>query len=118
MIIITGHRHIFWSNHLSRWRFKAFGLVSTLLLLGAAQVASISTATAAPPELGAGAVVPLTPARLLDTRSGDGGTKLAARATLTLAVAGHGGVPSDGVAAVVLNGTALRSTAGGSVTAW
>jgi hypothetical protein len=103
---------------LSRWRFKASGLLSTLLLLGAAQVAGNSTATAAPPELGAGAVVPLTPARLLDTRSGDGGTQLAARATLKLAVAGHGGVPTDGVAAVVLNVTALRSTAGGYVTAW
>ena len=65
-----------------------------------------------------GAVVPLVPARLLDTRSGLGGAQLAARATLRLIVAGLGGVPSDGVAAVVLDVTALHSTAGGYVTVW
>ncbi len=104
---------------MSRLRCKAFGLLGSLSLLVAAQVAINPPASAAPPQSGAGAIVPLTPVRLLDTRSAAGGGPLAARSTRNLVVTGHGGVPVvANVAAVVVNVTALRSTAGGYVTAW
>jgi alpha-tubulin suppressor-like RCC1 family protein len=48
---------------------------------------------------------PVTPARLLDTRSGLGGVsaKVTVGHPVTLQVAGNGGVPATGVASVVLN---------------
>jgi hypothetical protein len=56
----------------------------------------------------------LTPVRILDTRSGAGA--LAPGATLTVTIAGSGGVPSTGVSAVVLNVTATDTTAAGYLT--
>ena len=63
---------------------------------------------------------PLTPARVLDTRTGLGAPKaaLGARRTLTLTVTSRGGVPSTGVGAVVLNLTGIAPTASTFVTAW
>jgi|GEM_PF-865151 len=71
-------------------------------------------------------MVPLTPARLLDTRAGfttidgqfagQGGINSAS--TLSFKVVGRGGVPSSGVGAVVLNVTAVTPTANGYLTAW
>jgi hypothetical protein len=63
----------------------------------------------------AGRLQTVAPARLLDTRSG---SKPGAGATVSLAVAGQGGVPSSGVAAIVLNVTATDATAPGYVTVW
>jgi uncharacterized delta-60 repeat protein len=67
-----------------------------------------------------GSYVPLLPRRILDTRSGTGAPAhaVAAGGTLNLTVAGHGGVPTTGVGAVVLNVTAVGSTRGGFVTAY
>ncbi len=50
---------------------------------------------------------PLTPARLLDTRTGVGGTlgRLAGGQTIDVQVVGRGNVPASGVAAVILNAT-------------
>ncbi|WP_145796817.1 hypothetical protein [Kitasatospora atroaurantiaca] len=64
--------------------------------------------------------VPLTPARLLDTRSGIGAAKgkVGPDSSLTLQVAGRGGVPATGVSAVVMNVTATNPTAGGYVTVY
>jgi hypothetical protein len=62
----------------------------------------------------AGAYTPLTPARILDTRS-TGGT-LAAGETRDLQVTGQGGVPATGVSAVVLNVTVTETTTGGYLT--
>ncbi|XAS76471.1 PQQ-binding-like beta-propeller repeat protein [Dermatophilaceae bacterium Sec6.4] len=64
--------------------------------------------------------VSLSPARLLDTRSGQGVAKGALRAgsTTALQVAGRVGVPTSGVAAVVLNVTATGPVASGWLTAW
>jgi len=68
--------------------------------------------------------VPLTPARLMDTRPGattidgvsaDGGP-IAPGDSRTLQVTGRGGVPAAGVSAVVLNITAVGSTTGGFLT--
>src|ERR1035437_2397189 len=68
-----------------------------------------------------GSYVSVTPARIVDTRAisagGSGGAyagqTLAAGATLTVPVIGEGGVPTTGVAAVVLNGTPVDPTAAG-----
>ena len=53
------------------------------------------------------------PARLLDSRSGVGAPKaiLGADATVHLQVTGRGGVPADGVSAVVLNVTSTQADA-------
>lgn len=54
-----------------------------------------------------GTYVPQAPARILDTRIGQGGTVLGPGQTLELQVTGAGGVPFSGVSAVVLNVTAI-----------
>ncbi len=63
----------------------------------------------------AGEYVPLTPARIADTRSGSGepyaGTALGPGQTLNIHVAGVGGVPVSGAAAAVLNLTVTDTTA-------
>ncbi|MFG3346665.1 FlgD immunoglobulin-like domain containing protein, partial [Streptomyces sp. NPDC048018] len=58
--------------------------------------------------LATGRYEPLTPTRLMDTRSGTGvpKAKIGADRTVSLTVAGRGGVPAEGVTAVVLNVTA------------
>jgi outer membrane protein assembly factor BamB len=62
----------------------------------------------------------LTPARLLDTRSGLGAprAKVGPGGTLTLQVTGRGGVPPTGVSAVALNVTVTGPTAQSFLTAW
>ncbi|WP_370412637.1 FlgD immunoglobulin-like domain containing protein [Streptomyces fradiae] len=63
---------------------------------------------------------PLTPARLMDTRTGLGApkAKVGPGKTVTLKVAGAGGVPATGVSAVVLNVTAVSPTAAGFVSVY
>ena len=65
-----------------------------------------------------GAFQSLTPARLLDTRSGIGApvAKVGPQGTVHLPVAGRGGVPASGVSAVVLNVTVTAPTRGGHLT--
>ncbi len=68
----------------------------------------------------AGTFTPLSPTRLLDTRSGigrSGTAQVAAGQTVTLQVTGAGGVPATGVAAVVLNLTATSPAGTGFVSA-
>ncbi|MGE0877022.1 MAG: FG-GAP repeat domain-containing protein [Acidimicrobiia bacterium] len=62
----------------------------------------------------------LNPARVLDTRTGNGATKarLRARCTLPLDVLGRAGVPGGGVNAVVLNLTIDNASADGYATAY
>lgn len=64
--------------------------------------------------------VPLNPARLLDTRTGEGGniSALSAHALTELDVTGVGGVPETGATAVVLNVTVDAPVTSGFVTAW
>jgi WD40 repeat protein len=64
----------------------------------------------------AGRMFPLPPTRLLDTRVRVEAPQ--AGATVKLAVRGHGGVPSQGVAAVVLTVTATGAAGAGFVTVW
>jgi hypothetical protein len=62
--------------------------------------------------------VPLSPARILDTRDATGGppAKITAGSSRTVNVTGVGGVPATGVGAVVLNATAVNATANTFVT--
>ena len=64
--------------------------------------------------------VPVTPKRLLDTRSGIGAAKgsVGEGGQVTLKVLGAGPVPATGVTAVALNVTAVSPTTIGYVTAW
>ncbi|HVF04748.1 MAG TPA: putative Ig domain-containing protein [Frankiaceae bacterium] len=66
----------------------------------------------------AGLLRPLTPARLVNTRSRVGGTTIPAKGTLNVQVTGRGGVPAAGAGAVVLNAIAYAPTAAGSLTVW
>lgn len=65
-----------------------------------------------------GALVPLAPSRILDTRDNTGGVTgpVAAEATVSVQVTGRGGVPSTGVRAVVLNATITAPAAVGYMT--
>ncbi len=68
-----------------------------------------------------GLFVPITPARLLDTRTpgpASSGQPIGSGATLTLPITGRGGVPGSGVQSVALNVTATRTQAPGYVTTW
>lgn len=78
--------------------------------------------------VGGSGYVPLTPARICDTRPAQGSLvpanpcntglgKLGPAGTLTMPVAGQGGVPA-GIKAVVLNMTVTNTTAGGFLTVW
>jgi hypothetical protein len=74
------------------------------------------TVTASP-----GGMVPLTPARVLDTRSANGAVgPVAAGATVHLNVQGRGGVPATAgtVGAVVLNVTVTQPAQGGYITVY
>jgi hypothetical protein len=67
-----------------------------------------------------GTLAALDPARLLDTRIGVGAPRgaVAAQGAVTLAAAGHGGVPATGALAVVLNVTVTAPARAGYVTAY
>ncbi|MFC1438061.1 peptidoglycan recognition family protein [Streptacidiphilus sp. N1-10] len=61
------------------------------------------------------------PVRAMDTRNGTGGVpvaKVGAQGVVKLKVAGVNGLPSTGVTAVVMNVTAVNSSAGGVVTVY
>src|SRR5450631_149519 len=68
----------------------------------------------------AGTLVPSSPLRVLDTRSGNGAAKapVAARGTVHLQVTGRGGIPPSGVSAVVLNVTVAAPAKPGFVTVY
>ena len=89
-------------------------MVARILILGL----SLASLVAAQPALAAtasgGAYTPVSPVRLLDTRSTQA---LGAGATIDLGVAGSAGVPS-GATAAILNITATAPTAGGFLTLW
>jgi hypothetical protein len=67
-----------------------------------------------------GTYMPLSPARILDTRYGTDAPKAAVGpgGIIHVQVTGHGGVPSSGVSAVVLNVTETSSTKGGYLTVY
>ena len=73
-----------------------------------------------------GSFTGVTPARLMDTRSGGitidsafaGGPKLAAGGTIDLTIVGRGGVPLSGAGSVALNVAAVQPSAAGHMTVW
>jgi SpoIID/LytB domain protein len=67
-----------------------------------------------------GQYVGVTPTRLLDTRTPNGGhpKPLAQDETFALQVLGRGGIPASGVSAVVLNVTAVAPSAPTYITVW
>jgi len=67
-----------------------------------------------------GKMLPLTPARILDTRFGVGAPKarVRGRKPFQLQVLGEGGVPDSGVEAVVLNLLSVKPSRNGFVTSW
>ncbi|MBW3547057.1 MAG: hypothetical protein KY452_02835 [Actinobacteria bacterium] len=60
----------------------------------------------------------LSPARILDTREGNGAPKAKVSGTLSLQVTGRGGVPASGVSAIVMNVTVTEPTASSVLTVW
>ncbi len=69
------------------------------------------------PTTPAGRFTPLSPARILDTRTGLGGQKpIGPGATAELQVTGRGGVPASGVGAVAMNVAVVQPTASGYLT--
>lgn len=97
-------------------------LAALVLALGGALLTSPSAGAALLLDgaaTAAGTFTSLPPSRVLDTRTGTGApkAKLAPHGTVTLRVTGTGGVPTTGVAAVVLNLTVTDPTAGGHITA-
>ena len=67
-----------------------------------------------------GEFTPLTPARILDTRTSVGGHPgvLGPAQKFDAQITGQGGVPATGVRAVVLNATVTATTAASYLTAW
>lgn len=63
-------------------------------------------------------LTPLNPSRIVDTRSGLGGTVGPVSGSTTVQVSGQGGVPAAGATAVVLNVTASDPTAAGFITVY
>ena len=103
-------------------RRRAFVMIlsAACAVVGLGGLVSQSPTAAAAPAAAPGSFVPLTPSRLLDTRSGIGAVKaaVAEASTLTLQVTGRGGVPSSGVSAVVLNVTVVSPAASGYLTVY
>jgi hypothetical protein len=84
-------------------------------------VASPSSPTSnAVNPLPGGTSIPLTPSRVLDTRTSNGGHAypVGPGQMLNLQVAGRGGVPSSDVSAVLLNVTVTDATANSYVAVW
>ena len=85
------------------------GLVGSLIAISS----TLLTMTASQTVLAADVFIPLTPLRIMDTRSGEKVGEIdGSGAAYSLQVTGAGGVPSSGVAAVALNVTAVSTEAG------
>jgi hypothetical protein len=86
-------------------------------ILPFSQGGSCGAGTASAP-VARGAFTPLSPARVLDTRTANGALRfpVGPGRAIPVRVTGVGGVPASGVAAVALNLTATESTLGGYLT--
>jgi alpha-tubulin suppressor-like RCC1 family protein len=102
------------------------GVVAAAIALTAIGAASPAPAVAAKQSALAavafapGAFVPVTPARILDTRHAIGGptAKVPGAGTRSFNVLGRGGVPGSNVTAVVLNVTVTNAASSGFITAF
>ena len=97
----------------------AGAVVASVALLFSTAAANASPATVAsvtPPA--SGSTVILNPSRIADSRSEDSFATFQAFWRQDLQVAGRGGVPLTGVAAVILNVTAVHPWTSGFLTVW
>lgn len=103
---------------LTRARWSAFG-AAVAVTLGLAGVGTVHLVSAADSDGAESVFVPLTPARILDTRVGVGGVTgpIASGSSFEMQVAGQGGVPANATG-VVMNVTATETTAAGYITVW
>lgn len=102
--------------------------LSAALVLGSSATLGAVSATASPTAVPAapvattgvadGTYVPLSPARLADTRGGSFARPLNAGETYDVKVTGRGGLPASGVLAVVLNLTVTGPTGAGNIVAY
>jgi hypothetical protein len=111
------------ATNLVEIRLSATGAVNIFNAYGQADVIADLTGWVSAPSAtpgSAGLLRPVVPARLLDTRDGTGAPKVPVTGgnSISLQVTGRGGVPSSGVAAVVLNLTATNVTAPTYITVW
>jgi hypothetical protein len=131
--IILLYDHICAIITLPKWRIEMFkqfnasfvavkqiplarlGTLSMALLLCATIVLQTvvhpSPASADNPAESTGVLTPITPERILDTRTTTGGHDGTLSGTMQLSVLGVGGVPGAGVSAVLLNVTAVTESA-------
>lgn len=95
------------------------GLSATSVAATRPEVAPAAVPAASPAAAAASTVVPVTPFRILDTRTGIGATPglIGSDTTIHLQVAGVGAVPADATG-VVLNLTVSGGTEAGWVAAW
>lgn len=109
------------SAHSSRRLWAALAAAS-LSLIGVTAVAPATAAPAAPAVAPYGAYVPVSPARVLDTRSNFGTTHVGpvgAGQLVTTLLASRGGLPvAANISAVVVNLTATAPTTGTYLTAY
>jgi hypothetical protein len=96
-----------------RWKATYNGNANNLPVTGACNAPNESVEV-----LPAGRYVPLTPARILDTRIGTGGIAgpIGPDATVSVQITGRGGVPASGVSAVAMNVTVTQPSARGYLT--
>ncbi|MGI8416125.1 MAG: DUF6531 domain-containing protein, partial [Nakamurella sp.] len=105
------------------WRYDDHGkVIESVDPMGVATVNGYDQTDHIPPgtDIPPGGYSSVAPSRILDTRRGVGAPMAAVPASgqLAVQVAGVGGVPATGVAAVAVNLTATSPTAAGSLTAW
>ncbi|MDQ2839231.1 MAG: hypothetical protein M3Y89_17775, partial [Actinomycetota bacterium] len=89
----------------TRWRRLLAAAVAGTVLLGVlSAVSQQAPAGATVSNAGPGSYVPVTPSRLLDTRTGNGApqTPLPAHHTITLTITGRNNLPTTGLAAIAL----------------
>jgi hypothetical protein len=98
-------------------RLGAGGQVSLYNLAGSTHL--VADVLGAFGEALPGRYVPLTPARVLDTREGIGAPRArVAQAPLALPIVGRGAIPASGVSAVLLNVTAVAPSADTYITVY
>jgi hypothetical protein len=98
---------------------RFFALAAMALAAAAVSVSGTGVVPAGAQVDPRGEFTPVTPARILDTRTGLGQSApgpVGPNQTINVQVSGRGGVPATGASAVVLNVTAVSPTAGGYLT--
>jgi hypothetical protein len=103
---------------------KLTSLLAAVVAAGTIGIAFRPTTTAVTTGTNGGTIEAITPSRLLDTRTTNGGhnAALAAGETFDLAVLGRGAVPNVGVAAILINvtvvATGMAAGTNGYLTVW